>query len=160
VSISLAVAARIRDIVSAVIPEHAFDLSRFVDAQQGLYERAVAEIRSGQKRSHWMWFVFPQYEGLGASPTSRYFAIRSLEEARAYLAHPVLGPRLVECSEALLQVAGRTAHEMFGSPDDLKLRSSATLFASVAPAGSVFRHVLDQYFGGQPDPATLRLIRE
>jgi uncharacterized protein (DUF1810 family) len=146
--------------VSAVIPENAFDLARFVDAQQGVYDRAVAEICSGQKRSHWMWFVFPQYQGLGASSTSKYFAIRSLDEARAYLAHPVLGRRLVECAEALIGMNGRTAHEIFGSPDDLKLRSSATLFASVAPAGSVFHQVLDRYFGGQPDPATLRLIGE
>jgi uncharacterized protein (DUF1810 family) len=134
------------------------DLRRFSEAQESVYETALSELRDGRKRSHWMWFVFPQFAGLGSSATSRHFAIRSADEARAYLAHPVLGPRLVECADAVLAVTGRSAHEIFGSPDDLKLRSSATLFASVSPPGSVFERLLDTYFGGRRDDATLRLI--
>jgi uncharacterized protein (DUF1810 family) len=134
------------------------DLSRFVQAQEGDYERALSEIQSGRKRSHWMWYIFPQFDGLGFSPTSRRYAIKSLAEAEAYLRHPVLGPRLVECAEAALGVEGRSATEVFGSPDDLKLRSCATLFARVAPAGSVFERLLDKYFRGQPDAKTLRLL--
>jgi uncharacterized protein (DUF1810 family) len=133
-------------------------LTRFVDAQRGSFERALAEIRSGQKRSHWMWYVFPQVAGLGVSATSRKYAIESLAEADAYLHHDILGPRLVACVEAALTVEGRSAREIFGSPDDRKLRSSATLFAQVSPAGSVFHRLLDKYFGGEPDEATLRLI--
>ena len=134
------------------------DLERFVLAQEGVYDRALAEVRSGRKRTHWMWFVFPQLDGLGSSPTARQYAIRSLAEAEAYLRHPVLGPRLVECCEAAVGVEGRTAHEVFGSPDDLKLRSCATLFARVSPPGSVFERVLARFFDGRPDPATLRLL--
>ncbi len=135
-----------------------FNLSRFVAAQAGDYERALAEIKGGWKRTHWMWYVFPQFEGLGSSPTAQRYAIKSVEEARAYLAHPVLGPRLVECAEAALGVQGRTATEIFGSPDDLKLRSSATLFAAVSPPGSVFEQVLAKYYGGRHDERTLRLM--
>jgi len=135
-----------------------FDLERFVEAQAGSYERALAELRSGRKRTHWMWYVFPQMRGLGASALSRRYAIGSLEEARAYLAHPVLGPRLVECAEAVLALKGRSTRDIFGSPDDLKLRSSATLFAAASPPGSVFQQVIDQYFGGQADGRTLALI--
>ncbi|HUY88330.1 MAG TPA: DUF1810 domain-containing protein [Pirellulales bacterium] len=135
-----------------------FDLRRFVEAQADDYERALAEIKSGRKRSHWMWYVFPQYAGLGFSSTSQHYAIQSPQEAEAYLAHPLLGPRLVECCEAALSVAGRSALELFGSPDDLKLRSCATLFARVSPAGSVFERLLDKYFEGQPDEKTLRLL--
>lgn len=134
------------------------DLQRFVDAQDGAYTRALAEIRAGEKRSHWMWYVFPQWEGLGHSPTARRFAIRSVAEARAYLHHPTLGPRLVEAAEAALAVAGRSAHDIFGSPDDMKLHSSATLFSRVAPDGSPFHRLLDRYFGGRPDRRTLELI--
>ena len=134
------------------------DLARFVEAQEGVYEQALAEIRNGRKRSHWMWFVFPQVDGLGFSATSKRYAIRSLDEAKAYLAHPILGPRLVECAEAVLSIGGRSAADIFGSPDDMKLRSSATLFAHVSPGGSVFHRLLDKYFGGQPDGATLRLL--
>ena len=134
------------------------DLKRFLDAQDGIYDDALDEIRAGRKRSHWMWFIFPQYAGLGFSPTSQHFAIDSAAEARAYLAHPVLGSRLVECAEATLSVEGRTAREIFGSPDDLKLRSSATLFASVSPDGSVFHRLLDRFFDGQPDRRTLELM--
>ena len=134
------------------------DLDRFVEAQAGDYERALAELRSGRKRSHWMWYVFPQLAGLGFSPTSRRYAIKSLAEARAYLAHPVLGPRLIECVQAALDVEGRSAHEIFGSPDDMKLKSCATLFACVSPAGSLFERLLDKYFGGERDGKTLRLL--
>lgn len=134
------------------------DLNRFVRAQEHDYARALAEIRSGRKRTHWMWFVFPQLDGLGFSETARRYAIRSLEEARVYLAHPVLGPRLVECAEAVLTVQGGSAREILGAPDDLKLRSCATLFAEVAPAGSVFRRVLEAYFGGEADGRTLALL--
>jgi uncharacterized protein (DUF1810 family) len=134
------------------------NLNRFVEAQQGDYERALAEIRSGRKRSHWMWYIFPQLDGLGYSPTARHYAIKSLAEADAYLRHPVLGPRLVEIAEAALGIEGRSATEVFGSPDDLKLRSCATLFARVAPAGSVFERLLEKYFGGQPDARTLQLL--
>ena len=122
-------------------------------------ERALAEIRGGQKRSHWMWFIFPQIAGLGFSPTSQHYAIKSVAEARAYLDHPVLGARLLECAEAALSVDGRTAREIFGSPDDLKLRSSATLFASVSPEGSVFHRLLDRFFDGAADEKTLALLR-
>jgi uncharacterized protein (DUF1810 family) len=133
-------------------------LARFVAAQRGSYEHALAEIASGRKRSHWMWYVFPQFAGLGQSATSREYAIASLAEAEAYLRHELLGPRLVACAEAALAVEGRSAREIFGSPDDLKLRSSATLFAQVSRAGSVFHRLLDKYFAGEPDEATLRLV--
>ncbi len=134
------------------------DLNRFVQAQAGDYERALAEIRSGRKRSHWMWYIFPQFDGLGFSPTSKRYAIKSIAEAKAYLAHPVLGLRLRECAEAALGVEGRSALEIFGSPDDMKLRSCATLFASVSPAGSVFHRLLDKYYQGEKDSQTLRLV--
>jgi len=137
----------------------AHDLSRFLDAQQGIYEVALSEIRQGQKRSHWMWFIFPQYAGLGVSPTSQRYAINSVAEAEAYLKDPVLGRRLLECAETLLRVEGRSAQQIFSSPDDLKLKSSATLFAHVSPADSVFEHVLDKYFRGERDGNTLRLLR-
>ncbi len=136
----------------------AHDLSKFLDAQQGIYEMALSEIRQGQKRSHWMWFVFPQYAGLGISPTSQRYAINSVSEAEAYLKDPVLGQRLLECAEALMRVEGRSVQQIFGSPDDLKLKSSATLFAQVSPAGSVFERVLDKYFRGERDGKTLQLL--
>ena len=140
-----------------------YDLNRFVTAQGHIYDRALAELRAGRKQSHWMWYVFPQFAGLGMSPTSHRYAIGSIEEAQAYLAHPLLGPRLVECCEALLEVApvgggGRTAYEIMGPLDDVKLRSCVTLFAKVAPSGSVFERVLEKYFEGKPDEATLRLM--
>lgn len=135
------------------------DLARFVEAQEGVHDRALTEVRAGRKRSHWMWFVFPQIDGLGFSSTARRYAIKGRAEAEAYLAHPVLGPRLVACAEAAAAVPPPAlALDVFGSPDDLKLRSSATLFAAVSPAGSVFERVLDRYFGGERDPATLRLL--
>ena len=136
------------------------DLSRFLQAQAPLYDQALQEIRGGRKRSHWMWFIFPQFAGLGASPLSKRFAIRSVAEAEAYLRHPVLGPRLVECAEAVLAVEGRSAFEIFGSPDDLKLRSSATLFAQVSPPGSVFARLLARCFPDGADGRTLRLVAD
>ena len=137
-----------------------YDLARFVEAQEHSYARALSEIRSGQKRSHWMWYIFPQFDGLGFSSTSRRYSIKSVAEADAYLRHPVLGPRLLESARATLALEGRSAVEVFGSPDDMKLRSSATLFANVSPAGSVFGQLLDRYFGGEPDDQTLRLLRD
>jgi uncharacterized protein (DUF1810 family) len=139
------------------MPADPYDLARFVHAQEGVYDEALAEIRSGRKRSHWMWFIFPQVAGLGSSPASQHYAITSLAEARAYLAHPLLGPRVVACAEALL-VQGRTGREVFGSPDDLKLRSCATLFAAVSPQGSVFHRLLDRFFDGAADQRTLDLL--
>lgn len=134
------------------------DLNRFVEAQEHVYEQALAEIRNGRKRSHWMWYIFPQFAGLGSSSTSRHYAIKTVAEAEAYLSHPVLGPHLTECAEAALSVEGRSAHDIFGSPDDMKLKSCATLFASVSPAGSAFQRLLDEYFRGERDGKTLRLM--
>ncbi len=135
-----------------------FDLQRFVAAQADIYQEALDEIRNGRKQTHWMWFIFPQLAGLGMSPTSQHYGITGLPEAAAYLSHSLLGPRLIECSEAALLVAGRSARDIFGSPDDMKLRSSATLFARVTDANSVFRRILGQYFGGQLDPRTIALL--
>ncbi|MFO0592041.1 MAG: DUF1810 domain-containing protein [Polyangiaceae bacterium] len=135
-----------------------FDLTRFLVAQAHNYEDALAEITAGRKRSHWMWYVFPQIEGLGGSDMARRYSIKSLEEARAYLDHPVLGPRLLACAEAAVRVEGRSASEIFGSPDDLKLRSCATLFATLLPRDSVFQRILDKYYRGLPDERTLRLL--
>jgi uncharacterized protein (DUF1810 family) len=139
-------------------PSDPHHLSRFVQAQQDVYIQALSEIRRGDKQSHWMWFIFPQFDGLGHSSTSRHFAIKSLAEARAYLAHSILGPRLNECAQAALAVQNRSAFEIFGSPDDLKLRSSATLFAEVSPPGSIFHQLLDKFFHGEPDEKTLRFL--
>ena len=135
-----------------------YNLGRFVQAQEEDYEQALSEIRSGLKRSHWMWYIFPQFEGLGVSSTSKRYSVKSVAEANAYLAHPVLGPRLVECAEAALRVEGLSAAEIFGSPGDMKLRSCATLFGFVSSEGSVFDRVIDKYFCGQRDDRTLRLI--
>ena len=133
-------------------------LERFVNAQEGMYQQALAEIRAGRKRTHWMWFIFPQVDGLGSSATSRHYAIRNRAEAVAYLQHPVLGPRLEACVRALLDLKGGDASHVFGYPDDLKLRSSLTLFAEISGAGSVFHEALDRYFGGKRDQATVRLL--
>lgn len=132
-----------------------FDLSRFVQAQAGVYEQALAELRTGRKRSHWMWFVFPQIAGLGHSAMAQRYAIASLDEARAYLEHPVLGARLRECSALVLAVPGKTVHEIFGAPDDLKFHSSMTLFHRTAPAEPLFDDCLRKYFSGQEDAPTL-----
>jgi uncharacterized protein (DUF1810 family) len=135
-----------------------YSLNRFAQAQAGEYEQALSEIRRGRKRSHWMWYIFPQYDGLGSSSTSRRYAIKSIAEARAYLRHPVLGPRLLECAEAAIGLDTQSADEVFGSPDDMKLRSCATLFDCVSPVGSVFDRLLDKYFSGERDENTLRLL--
>ncbi len=130
------------------------DLQRFVAAQQDSYASAVAELRAGRKTGHWMWFVFPQIAGLGMSAMSQRYAIASLAEARAYLGHPVLGPRIAECARILTELGGHDAEEIFGGIDAVKLRSSMTLFARAAEDDSVYEVVLDQYFGGEPDPQT------
>jgi uncharacterized protein (DUF1810 family) len=138
-----------------------YRLERFVDAQDrgGTYRQAVAELRAGRKRSHWMWFVFPQIAGLGSSPMAQEFAIGSLAEARAYLAHPVLGPRLAECAQTLdAAPEGASATGIFGSVDAMKLRSSMTLFAAAAPEEQAFADVLIRYFDGEPDQATLQRL--
>lgn len=135
------------------------DLDRFLEAQEAVYDRALAEIRGGRKHSHWMWYIFPQVAGLGSSPTAKRYAIRGRAEAEAYLAHPVLGPRLVACAEAAAAVGGgASALDVFGSPDDLKLHSSATLFAVVSGGDSAFDRVLGRYFRGERDPATVRSL--
>ena len=136
-----------------------FDLERFTSAQAAIYGGVLAELRSGRKRTHWMWFIFPQIEGLGHSATTMHYAIKSIDEARAYLNHPVLGPRLRECAEAVLAIEGRTASEIFPYPDDLKLKSSMTLFAAASEPGSVFVRVLDKYFAGRQDERTLQLLK-
>jgi len=140
--------------------EDPYDLQRFVAAQDtgGTYDHATAELRGGRKTSHWMWFIFPQIAGLGYSPVSRAYAITSLAEARAYLAHPVLGPRLTECAAILTRLPGRSAEPVLGEVDALKLRSCVTLFMHAAPGEPVFRQVLDRYFDGVPDPATEQRI--
>jgi uncharacterized protein (DUF1810 family) len=137
-----------------------YDLQRFVAAQDdgGTYDQATAELRRGSKTSHWMWFVFPQITGLGQSPVSRKYAISGLAEARAYLAHPVLGPRLTASAAIVSGLSGRTAQEIFGGIDALKFRSSLTLFMHAAPGEPVFRALLEQYFDGKPDPATEQRI--
>ncbi len=137
-----------------------YGLARFVDAQDNgaTYQHAVEELRRGQKTSHWIWFIFPQIAGLGRSPTSRHYAISSLEEARKYLGHPVLGPRLLECSAIVSSTQHRTALQIFGAIDAQKLRSSMTLFMRAAPEQVVFQQVLDRYFEGRPDAATDELI--
>lgn len=133
-------------------------LNRFIDAQQLSYAAALAEIKGGRKRSHWMWFIFPQIHGLGFSKTSRYYAIKDLNEAAAYLNQPVLGSRLIEICKELLKLYSNNANEIFGSPDDLKLKSSMTLFALVPGGDTVFRSVLEKFFAGEQDAKTLRLM--
>ncbi|HEX9136493.1 MAG TPA: DUF1810 domain-containing protein [Nitrospirota bacterium] len=135
-----------------------YDLNRFIGAQEGIYDRVLAELRGGLKRSHWMWFIFPQIDGLGFSSTTRHYAIKSVEEARRYLGHPVLGARLVECTEAVLAVQGRSVSDIFGYPDDMKLQSSMTLFALVAGPRSVFERVLEKYYQGKRDARTLQIV--
>ncbi|MDN8615163.1 DUF1810 domain-containing protein [Variovorax ginsengisoli] len=132
-------------------------LQRFVEAQELVYDAVCRELRAGRKTSHWMWFVFPQLRVLGRSATARFFGLADLAEAQAYAAHPVLGPRLVECSELVLAASGRSAHEIFGTPDDLKLRSCMTLF-ELATAAPVFARVLDRLYAGERDPLTLAAL--
>lgn len=134
------------------------DLSRFVAAQDRVWTNVIAELAAGRKRTHWMWFVFPQIKGLGHSAMAERYAIASLDEARTYLAHPVLGPRLADCVDLLLAIEGRSANEVMGSPDDVKLRSSMTLFARAAEDPAPFRAVLDKWYGGAEDPLTIARI--
>jgi len=134
------------------------DLARFIEAQERVYGDVIAELRNGRKRSHWMWFIFPQLDGLGFSPTAKFYAIRDLEEARQYLQHPLLGPRLRECSTLVVGIRNRTISEIFNYPDDLKLRSCMTLFERVAEPGSVFAGVLEYCFDGRRDARTLELL--
>lgn len=136
------------------------NLSRFIKAQKSVYSDVLAELKSGRKRTHWMWFIFPQIAGLGFSPTAQFYAIKSLDEARQYLEHPVLGKRLLECSAILLAVKDRSVADIFGYPDDLKLRSSMTLFSCVAEEGSVFDAVLERFFDGKRDARTLELLED
>jgi uncharacterized protein (DUF1810 family) len=135
-----------------------FDLQRFVDAQDRVYDRVLAELRAGAKRSHWIWFIFPQLSGLGSSSTAKLFGIKSLGEARAFLVHPVLGPRLRECTRLAASIEGRSVDEIFGWPDNLKVRSSMTLFAQATDDNADFRAVLEKFYGGQQDPRTLELL--
>ena len=141
-------------------PDDPHDLNRFLSAQEGVYDRALAELKSGRKRTHWMWYIFPQIDGLGYSATARYYSVKTIEEARQYLDHPVLGKRLLECTEAVVTVKGRSVSEIFGYPDDLKFKSSMTLFEKVAGPDSVFSSALDKYCRGERDTATLSLLEK
>ena len=140
--------------------EGPYELGRFLEAQENTYSRALVEIQGGRKRSHWMWFIFPQIAGLGWSATTVKYAINSTDEARAYLEHSVLGERLREITGELLKVEGKTAHEIFDKPDDMKLRSSMTLFDRVAEPGSVFDQVLEKFFGGERDERTIEILEK
>jgi uncharacterized protein (DUF1810 family) len=137
-----------------------FDLTRFINAQEMVYARVLFELRNGRKRSHWMWFIFPQIDGLGSSSTTKRYAIESFEEAQEYLKHPLLGKRLRECAEAVLAIEGRSVSEIFGYPDDMKLKSSMTLFENVAGSDSIFSSILDKYFNGARDSGTLNLLEK
>jgi uncharacterized protein (DUF1810 family) len=136
-----------------------FDLQRFTEAQSGAYARVLSELRQGAKRSHWMWYIFPQLRGLGQSPMSQKYGIASLAEAQAYLAHPLLGPRLIECTKLVLDANAASAAAIFLYPDDLKFRSSMTLFAQAGPEADVFSAALERYYAGEPDPETHRLLK-
>jgi uncharacterized protein (DUF1810 family) len=136
-----------------------YDLHRFIRSQQDTYAQAVDELAEGRKTSHWMWFVFPQLRGLGRSAMATKYGIASLDEARAYLAHPLLGPRLKQCVRLVLRIDGRSIHDIFGSPDDMKFRSCMTLFDLAAPQEPIFAEALQKYFGGTPDARTLELLQ-
>jgi len=136
------------------------DLIRFLEAQNQMYLTALSEVKKGYKKSHWMWFIFPQIKGLGTSETARYFGVNGISEATEYLRHPVLGRHLIEISQALLSLSGKTANQIFGTPDDLKLRSCMTLFAAVENSNPIFSQILDKYFDGQPDPLTLSILEK
>jgi uncharacterized protein (DUF1810 family) len=135
-----------------------FDLGRFLDAQEACFAQVLRELTAGEKRSHWMWFIFPQLRGLGSSPSAQHYGLASVAEARAYLDHPVLGARLRECTRRLLLLEGRSAAEIFGYPDELKLRSCLTLFERAATQEQLFSEALSKYYGGKPDPRTLELL--
>lgn len=137
-----------------------YDLNRFTSAQSEVIDQVLTEVRSGRKQTHWMWFVFPQLFGLGSSAMAERYGITTIEEARAYLDHPILGPRLLECTHAVLDLNNLSAREIFGIPDDVKLRSCATLFAHMSEQGSVFHQILDKYYKSEPDPATLTLLAD
>ncbi len=137
-----------------------YNLKRFIDAQESKFQNALNEIKNGRKQSHWMWFIFPQIAGLGFSETAKFYAIKNIEEASLYLQHPVLDSRLIEISQALLEIEGKSANQIFGSPDDLKLKSSMTLFSSVGDTNSVFETVLEKYFNGTKDLKTLKIIQD
>lgn len=139
-------------------PEDRYNLQRFIDAQSGCYEQAMTELRAGKKRSHWMWFIFPQIAGLGKSATAQFYSISTTGEARAYLIHPVLGDRLLSCVQQVNAIEGQNAHDIFGSPDDLKFRSCLTLFAAVAEKDSVFAKAIAKYYPNGADPRTLALM--
>ncbi len=144
--------------MTRLVPEN-YDLQRFVDAQARVYNDVLRELRQGRKQTHWMWFIFPQVVGLGSSPTAQAYAIGSLDEAKAYLLHPVLGERLAECTRLVNANANASAREIFGSPDDLKFRSSMTLFAEAADDPSLFRAALNRYYAGEADERTLGILR-
>ncbi len=135
-------------------------INRFLEAQQNVYPRVLKELRNGKKTTHWMWFIFPQIEGLGHSSTAKYYSIKTIDEAKEYLAHPVLGKRLLECSNTILHINGRSANEIFGYPDDMKLRSCMTLFNSISPENKVFVDVLKKYFNSEKDQATLSILQK
>ena len=135
-----------------------FDLERFISAQEPVYPTVVGELRNGMKASHWMWFIFPQIDGLGSSPTARHYAIGSLDEADAYLAHPILGSRLIECTALVNNVEGKSLRQIFGAPDDMKFHSSVTLFSLIEPRESVFDRALDKYFNGELDERTIAIV--
>ena len=134
-------------------------LNRFIEAQQNIYPSVLKELHNGKKTSHWMWFIFPQINGLGYSSTAKYYSIKTIEEAKEYIAHPVLGMRLLECTNLLLNIDGKTADEIFGDPDNLKLRSCMTLFNFIAPEHKVFENVLEKYFAGEQDERTLSILK-
>lgn len=133
-------------------------LERFVEAQAPVIERVMAELQDGEKQSHWMWFIFPQLKALGRSGTAKFYGLADLDEAKQYLAHPVLGPRLLGCTQAVLVHRDKTAHKIFGTPDDLKFRSCMTLFMLAAPEADVFRQALAMFYAGEPDPSTVDLL--
>ncbi len=135
-----------------------YNLNRFVIAQSGVIDKAIGELRRGRKETHWMWFVFPQLVGLGSSTMATRYGISGAEEAREYLDHPILGPRLIDCTQAVIDLDNLSTNDIFGTPDDMKLRSCATLFAHISAEGSAFHQILDKYYRGEPDPATLSLL--
>ena len=134
------------------------DLQRFLDAQSSVFDDVLTELAAGRKRTHWMWFVFPQLKELGRSQTARHYGLRDRDEAATYWRHPILGARLLQCAELVLDTADKSAHDIFGSPDDLKLRSCVTLFDAVAPEAGVFRKILDCFYDGEADKATIDLL--
>jgi uncharacterized protein (DUF1810 family) len=144
----------------AVSRDDPFDLSRFLKAQERVYDRVLAELKSGQKRTHWMWYIFPQIDGLGYSSTTQHYAIKSLKEAQQYLDHPVLGKRLLECAQTVLTIQGRSVSEIFGYPDYLKLKSCMTLFVMAADSGTVFDRVLNKFFHGERDTKTIHILEK